>query len=468
MRVWAALLAAISAACANSSGAPAGADPSAPGSDGTANGPDSGGDGGPSTPGTVDAGSDGAPSADAAGPQGTKTGVLLFGTGAPVVGLPYASGAHAGTTDATGTFAYEAGSAVSFSLGALDLGAPMGAAVLAPYHLAGSATCDDTDDVQKLVALLGSLDGDGVLANGVQLAAQPAAGGAKKTLAQTSWTDLAGLATTMGGKPLAAPIDALRAFIGIFDSEAWTPGSVDNFGTAQALLRGQGVTTDGTSWFFSGTTGLERTDLGYASQASNALAIPVQLAVAGSDHIGDVDGWAGKLYAPIEDKNYQAPKVVLYDPASLSSGTIYSISATLQTKGVPWIAVDGPRGKAYMAEWDPTPAIHVFSLADLTYEKAIDIAPAIGRVQGGKVYKGQLYLTVDDDQKHVYKVHLGSGAALPVVTLGLAGMELEGLAFLARPDGTLLHTLNVTADRKGVDFRHHTITRAPARWAACP
>jgi hypothetical protein len=466
MRVHIALFAVITAACANSTEGATGADPSpAPAAD-SDGGPADGGSG--TGPGTGPA--DASLPPDAGGPHPTKTGVLLFGTGAPIVGLPYssASGAHTGTTDAAGTFSYEAGAKVSFSLGALDFGAANGADVLAPYHVAGSDACDDTDDVQKLVALLAALDGDGLLANGIQLAAQPAPSGPRKTLAQTSWTDLAALATAMGGKALAAPLDALRAFIGVFDSEAWTPAGIDTFGAAQALLRGQGVATDGTSWIFSGTTGLDRTDLAYATQTSNALAIPVALVLAGSDHIGDVDVWEGKLYAPIEDKGYTAPKVVLYDPSTLTSGTVYSISATLQTAGVPWIAVDGPRGKAYMAEWDPTPAIHVFSLADLSYERAIDIAPTIGRVQGGKVYKGQLYLTVDDDQKHVYKVHLGSGTAQQVLTLGLAGMEQEGLALLARPDGTLLHTLNVSANRQGVDFRHHAITRAPARWAACP
>jgi hypothetical protein len=466
MRAWVTLFAVSTAACASSSAdgtaaptpLPSGAQEDG-GSSGDATTPPGPGLGG------ADSGIGTAP--DATGTPSAKTGTVLFGTGAPVVGLPYTSGTHAGTTDASGAFTYDDGASVAFHLGALELGSVKGAPVLSPYALGGSASCDDTDDVQKLVALLAALDGDATAANGIQLPAA-AAGTPSKTLAQTSWTDLAALATSLGGKPLAAPLDALRAFIAVFDAEAWTSGATDTFALAQAALRGQGVTTDGASWFFSGTTGLERTDLAFASQASNGLAIPIQLVVAGSDHIGDIDWWGGKLYAPVEDKSYQAPKVVLYDPASLSSGTIYSVPVALQTKGVPWIAVDGPRGVAYMAEWDPTPAIHVFSLADLSFQRSIDLAPAVGRVQGGKVYKGQLYLTVDDDQKHVYKVHLGSGTAQVVHTLGLAGMELEGLAFLPRADGSLLHTLNVTADRKGVDFRHHTNTRPPARWAACP
>ena len=96
---------------------------------------------------------------------------------------------------------------------------------------------------------------------------------------------------------------------------------------------------------------------------------------------------------------------------------MFDIPQNLQTKGVPWIAVDGPRGVAYMAEWDPTPELHVFALATMAYQRAIPLSTPTGRVQGGKVYKGQLYLTTDDATKHVYKVHLASGTIFPVLAL---------------------------------------------------
>ncbi len=197
----------------------------------------------------------------------------------------------------------------------------------------------------------------------------------------------------------------------------------------------------------------------------SAFAIPLGLAAAGSDHIGDIDVYNGTIYAPVEDKGYAAPKVVLYDATTFSAGTVFDIPHALQTKGVPWIAVDGPRGVAYMAEWDPTPAINVFSLATMTFVRAIPLSTPTGRVQGGKVYKGQLYLTIDDAAKQVLKVHLASGTLFPLFALNLPDVELEGLAMFARPDGSLLHTLNVT--RNGSELRHHTITREPLRWKVC-
>jgi hypothetical protein len=65
-------------------------------------------------------------------------------------------------------------------------------------------------------------------------------------------------------------------------------------------------------------------------------------------------------------------------------------------------------------------------------------------------------------------VHLASGTVIPLFALNLTDEENEGLAFFARPDGSLLHTLNVTSSRTGSELRHHQITREPLRWKVCP
>ncbi|MDB4937356.1 MAG: Flagellar hook-length control protein FliK [Labilithrix sp.] len=390
-----------------------------------------------------------APAAPTAAPPvgtTTKTGVLLFATAAPIAGVAFESGAQKGTTDAKGTFTYDDGKPVRFSIGSVLLGTAPGAAIISPYQVAGAATCEDTAALTTLVGLLESLDADANASNGITVPASSTG-------------------ASSGATP--DPQLALRTFITAFDSESWTTGTMDTFSYVDAVVRGQGVATDGTSWFFSGNTGLEKTSGAFVSTTKNLLAIPLLLAAQGSNHIGDIDIWNGKIYAPVEDKTYAAPKVVLYDPASLNSGTVYDIPQNLQTKGVPWIAVDGPRGLAYLAEWDPTPAVNVFSLATMTFLRAIPLSTPTGRVQGGKVWKGQLYFSTDDAQKTVLKVHLASGTIFPLFALN-ADVEMEGLAFFPRPDGSLLHTLDVTTARTGVELRHHTITKEPLRWKVCP
>jgi hypothetical protein len=352
-----------------------------------------------------------------------KSGVALFAAGAPLAGLAFESGAQKGTTDAKGAFTYEEGKTVRFSLGGELLGEPAGAPLVTPYQIAGSTKCEDTDALKKLVTKL------------------------QKATDQDA---------------------AFRAFITAFDGEAWKQSGADTFAMSQAALRGQGVATDGASWFFSGTTGLEKTDGGFSTTVKNAVAIPLPLLAQGSDHIGDIDVWGGKIYAPVEDKNYKAPKVVLYDPSSLDSGTVMSVDASLQTKGVPWIAVDGPHDVAYMAEWDPTPELHVFALSNMAYQRAIPLSRTLGRIQGAKVHKGQLYASMDDAQKSIVKIHVASGTVIDLFTIGDTQVEEEGLVVFARPDGSLLHTLDVNAARTGVELRHHAITREPLRWSACP
>ena len=59
-----------------------------------------------------------------------------------------------------------------------------------------------------------------------------------------------------------------------------------------------------------------------------------------------------QLWAPIEDGNaYKKPYLVEYDTGSLNPGATHALSSTLLTKGVPWVAVDKPRGALYVAEW---------------------------------------------------------------------------------------------------------------------
>ena len=164
--------------------------------------------------------------------------------------------------------------------------------------------------LKKLLNLLIALDADHSSANGI-------------TIAPSSTGAISGPEPGLRG--------AFEAFIHAFDGEAWTTIGADTFAFGDAIVRGQGIATDGTSWFFSGTTGLEKTNASFATGTKSAFAIPLGLAAQGSDHIGDIDFYNGKIYAPVEDKSYASPKVVLYDPASLAAGTVYDVPVSLQS-----------------------------------------------------------------------------------------------------------------------------------------
>ena len=85
-----------------------------------------------------------------------------------VQGLDYASGATRGATDATGTFQYEEGTPVAFSIGPLALGTADGGEVVTPVELVpgGSAS---SDAVINIARFLQTLDADGDPGNGIHL-----------------------------------------------------------------------------------------------------------------------------------------------------------------------------------------------------------------------------------------------------------------------------------------------------------
>ena len=82
----------------------------------------------------------------------------------------------------------------------------------------------------------------------------------------------------------------------------------------RALIRGQGVTTDGEYLYFSGNFFLNKTNIQtHETVANNLLAIPPALLLKGCNHIGGIGYYDGKIYAPIEDGSaYQHPYIAIF------------------------------------------------------------------------------------------------------------------------------------------------------------
>jgi hypothetical protein len=240
---------------------------------------------------------------------------------------------------------------------------------------------------------------------------------------------------------------------------SWKQVAVQRFSGLDAELRSQGVASDGRSLFFSYQLGLMRTALGDPSvlQAVWPYAIPLDLVLAGSNHIGDIDVYGGKVYAPVEDGDgYKRPYIVLYDAKTLQpTGERHLLPRALLTEGVPWVAVDAARGYAYTAEWNDTKVLNVFSLRDFHLVKTVKLSMKLGRIQGAKMLDGLLYAAEDNgDLKSIYAIDPARGAVTKVMDRRLpAGTEAEGLAFTQSPGGTLMHTLEVEPSGLSVLYR---------------
>ncbi len=404
-------------------------------------------------------------------PLTVVTGQLIGGTGeypGAIKGVHFRSRSQSGFTDGDGTFRYVEGETVTFGVADVDFRTVHGAAMVSPWQLAATGQCAESDELTRLLVLLFSLDGDGDASNGTDVP-NVAPSARQRSLATLSDGDVTALIDRLfPGRSLIDGDSAIDRFITQMDGEIWQQIGIEEFPLTVGLVRSQGVTTDGSSWFFSWKLGLEKTDLDYVTQLSvTTTAIPPDLAVLGDNHIGDIDFWNGMIYAPIEDgPSYRHPHIVLFDPATLMAGQEHALSDTPLTKGVPWVSVDAARGHAYVAEWDPTPQIFVLDLTTLAFQGAIPLHRTIGRIQGTKVFEGSLYAASDDDAKDIYKINLDTGTVIPLFAFHQP-FEQEGLVFLDRPDGSLLHTLNVSNPVRGTQLRHHQRVRAPLRQDVC-
>lgn len=109
----------------------------------------------------------GGSSSSSGGGTGIATGYFKDSNTA---GLHYASGGQSGVTGADGSFTYEVGKPVTFSIGGVTLGTSNGKSVVTPIDLvtAGSST---STSVQNIARFLMMLDTDATPANGLTISA---------------------------------------------------------------------------------------------------------------------------------------------------------------------------------------------------------------------------------------------------------------------------------------------------------
>ncbi len=262
---------------------------------------------------------------------------------------------------------------------------------------------------------------------------------------------------------LVLPLNLLTAFI--TEKTANPPANQvqavasQNFGLFEAVPRYQGVTTDGKSWYYSWNFGLIQTDMDDKITAINFIAIPAKYLFAGSNHIGGISYYDGKLYCPLEDgSDYKHPYILVYDAKTLHfTGAVYELPWELHKEGVPWVAVDGPRGLAYTAEWNNAKVLNVFSLKDFSLVKTVPLSAPLHRIQGAEVYGGVLYCAADiEDTQTIWAVNPETGKVTKALDRNLDNaVEAEGMTVYPMQDGSFFHCIETGASRVNVMFNHY-------------
>ena len=228
---------------------------------------------------------------------------------------------------------------------------------------------------------------------------------------------------------------------------------------SEALLMGQGITTDGEYYYTSGSiTALNFTALakfeckGMELVDSHVNPLPDKCTDRGNNHIGGISYYDGKIYAPVEGGDECYACIVVFDAQTLEpTGEIYDLPNEIYTDGVPWCAVDPESGYLYASRWTDIDTIYVYDTEDsMKFVKSIDLTgiETIHRIQGGEFYKGTLYLSndIEDNEtfKNILSVNVDTGLVeiAAVRNVGGTNMEAEGLTFLETEDGAVMHLLD--------------------------
>ncbi len=238
----------------------------------------------------------------------------------------------------------------------------------------------------------------------------------------------------------------------------YEPVSTQYFALTDALVRAQGVTTDGQSYYFSSNYFLIKTDLdGETVTAKNMIAIPLELQRLGCKHIGGITYYDGKIYAPIEDsKVFQHLFIGVYDAQTLKMLNYYPLDTTFQENGVPWCVADPEKGYLYTARRDHIVNINVYDINTMEYLWQVPLDASVHKVQGGEMYQGILYLSVSREEQAVFAVNLETGQVQKAFARNLdEKSEGEGMTILPTEDGALFHILDIGSIFVVTHFRHY-------------
>ena len=235
--------------------------------------------------------------------------------------------------------------------------------------------------------------------------------------------------------------------------------STDTFVFEQALMMGQGITTDGEYFYTSGAiAGVGVTVLAKFTVEDMELVcsklnpLPDVCEDRKNDHIGGISWYDGKIYASVEGPDEGFPCVVVFDAETLEcTGEVYDLPYEIYDDGVPWCAVDKETGYLYASKWSDAETVYCYDVNNgmaLVKEIPLTGLGVIDRIQGGEFYDGALYLSNDvkdkGDLKNILKLDVETGEVSLFAERNVGGdnVEAEGLTFLETEDGAVMHVLD--------------------------
>lgn len=244
----------------------------------------------------------------------------------------------------------------------------------------------------------------------------------------------------------------------------------EGYALMDALTMGQGITTDGEYFYTSGAITtfnwglLAKVDIDTGEiLLRNNYAIPDHMRRLGSNHIGGISYYNGKIYASIEGKPYEHNFIAIYEAETLEyTGEYFALEQEYHSEGVPWVAVDAAGGYFYTGEWNHASRLNVYDLETGEFSHHLNLLGGeLHRIQGCEIYENTLYASSDDGDQtlNVYQVDLETGELSLSFTrqASRSDIEAEGMTILVDEQGRLNFYVLDYDKLLSVFIRHYTL-----------
>ena len=207
----------------------------------------------------------------------------------------------------------------------------------------------------------------------------------------------------------------------------------------------QGICTDGSSYWVSGSASVAKYDRKWKPVAENSA--PFRGFEKKVNHIGDIDVYNNELYAGVEyfmDETGKNIQIAVYDCDTLNLKRTIPFdpkSGQLECSG---IAVDPDHNIIWMCSWVGDKSgryLYKYSLESGKYLGKVHLQMPPQWIQGIAYHKGYIYITADDgnaddnEPDHLYRTKIKDNATSCIVTLERTfddvkrQGEIEGLNF---------------------------------------
>ena len=234
------------------------------------------------------------------------------------------------------------------------------------------------------------------------------------------------------------PFSLLTHGIDMISEGERTDRSKTNVVGVGAYFRSQGITTDGSTLYFSSKTTLIRTESNARTLINaNYSAIPDELSDNyGIAHIGGLSFYNGKIYAGLEDsKVWDYPIVGVYDAETLELTDYYIMDSEVITRGMPWVCVNPENGYLYCTDHskNPTKLLVYDAENGMSFVEEVPLSESVYAIQGAEFCGGVLYAATNDDTQAIYKINPATGKVEKLLDRNLTRFsEGEGMTVMMK------------------------------------